>query len=163
MIVTGVALAWILGLGFAFAQFVPGVAGRLPTPFALEGQGVDREVTLHEARDSVSFHVFVPTHLPRGFRLESIKLAGAGRPSDGILTISYYDRRSGAELQVRQTHTSGPAVTPGQANLKIMGQDAEVTTTQELTAIEWSYGTTRIEMSGRYGKAAMIRIANSMR
>lgn len=162
-IIVAIALAWVLGVGFALVQLLPGLAQRLPTPFGLEGQRDVREVSLDEAKRLAAFPIFAPTRLPGRAVLESVRVQRAGRASDVVVVLTYYDSRSNSQVRVWESVASGPAISPGQANLKIMGQNARVTPTDDGTEVEWSVGLTRIEIAGELDRRALVEMAGSMR
>lgn len=161
-LVAAVCLVWAIGLGTAFSQLFPGVAQRLPLPFLIEGQPDAREVPLDRAKQIASFPIYVPSYLPSEFALESVHVQRAGKSSGTVVLLTYYDRRSNSEIQVWESEAAGPAVSPGESNLQVMGEYAKVTPSTEGTVIEWSYGTTRLELSGDFGKVELIKIARSM-
>lgn len=161
--IVGVCVVWTLGVGVALAQFFPGVGQRIPVPVTLEGQRNVREVTLDQAKKVAAFPVFAPTHLPGRLKLESLRVHHAGRSTGVIVIQTYYDDRSNTQVEIWQSAANGFAVTPGQANQKIMGQDALVTVSARTTSVEWSVGTTRLEMTGDYGRREMVKVAQSMR
>ncbi|RJQ53223.1 MAG: DUF4367 domain-containing protein [Actinobacteria bacterium] len=160
-LIVGLALAWVFGLGFAFAQFVPGTSQILPVPFALEGESSERVMTLAEAREAVSFPILAPSYLPSEFRLENVRVTQA-RGAAALVILSYYDDRTNSELKIWERRSRGPAVRLGESNLTIGGSYAKLTVSGDRTAIVWTEGQTTIELSGEYGKNEMIKTARSM-
>lgn len=161
--IVALSVTWVLGLFAAFAQLFPGVAQRLPVPLGLEGQPNTRIVTLDEAKRIADFPVYSPSHLPSRFELEEIRVQRAGKSSGTVVVLIYYDHRSNSQLEVWQDRVAEPAIMPGQANLKVMGQDARIGPSPDGTSIEWSVGVTRIEITSDYARPELIKVARSMR
>ncbi len=170
-LVVGIALAWSLGLGFAFAQLVPGLPQKLSLPIGLEGQSVPRTMTLEDAQRRVPFPILVPTYLPlradrqgssvTDFQLESVRLEQGVPGGDATVVLTYFADRSSSEMQIRERAASD-LVGLGEANLKIGEYNAKVTTDGNRTMVVWGTGETWVEMSAEYGKIEIIKTARSM-
>lgn len=161
--IVAISVVWVLGVGGALSQLLPGLTQRLPMPLSLEGQRDVREVTLAQAKSIAAFPIYTPTYLPGKLTSESVRIQRAGRSSGVVVILLYYDPRSSSQVEIRQSQASGEAITPGQSNLSMMGQNARVTSTAGGSMIEWSIGPTFVQVAGEYPKQQMIQLARSMR
>jgi hypothetical protein len=161
--IVAISVVWVLGVGGALSQLVPGITQRLPMPLSLEGQRDVREVTLAQAKDIAAFPIYTPTYLPGKLSSESVHVQRAGRSSGVVVILLYYDPRSSSQVEIRQSQAGSEAVSPGQSNLSIMGQNARVTSSAAGSTVEWSIGPTFVEIAGEYPREQMIQLARSMR
>lgn len=161
--IVAIAIIWVLGIGGALSQLFPGITQRLPMPFGLEGQPDVRQVTIEQAKALAAFPVYVPVYLPGRLTLESARVQHAGRSTGVVVILTYYDPRSSSQVEIWESQANGPAISTGQANMKIMGQNARVTSSARNTSIEWSIGPTRVEITGEYSRLQLEQIAKSMR
>ncbi len=172
-LIAGIALAWALGLGFAFAQLVPGLPEKLPAPIGSEGQSADRTMTLEEAQRQVPFQILVPSYLPvrideQGrrwidFELENVRLEQGNRGADALVVVTYFNDRANSEIQIWEQPSNGRRIDLGESNLQIGNSYAKVAQDGDRTDITWESNGTWVELSGEYGKLEIIKTAKSMR